>query len=64
MKIKKVKLFRGKPESFNNLLWFKGYTPKEIAYLAEQNQLCCMTYVGSTPIKYALFFHVKNKFDA
>lgn len=62
MKLKKIQRPKlSQPESFNDLMWFKGYTPKEMEYLAAQNGLTCICYLPSMPVKSALFFHIKDK---
>jgi hypothetical protein len=60
MALKRIKQPRARTETFSNLLWFRGYTPKEMEFLAAQNELTCVCYLGSTPIKSALFFHIKE----
>jgi hypothetical protein len=60
MSLKRIKQPRARTETFSNLLWFSGYTPKEMEYLAEQNSLTCICYMASTPVKSSLFFHIKE----
>lgn len=48
----------------NDLMWFKGYTPREMEYLAAQNKLVCVCYLANTPITSAIFFHNKLKYYA
>ena len=47
--------------SFSDLIWFSGYTPNEIQFIAAKNQFVCMCYLESTPVTHALFFHQKTK---
>ena len=65
MKRKKINLQKEqKPNSFSDLLWFKGYVPREIEYIAEQNNLTCMCMLPNTPIEAAIWFHTKIRFYA
>ena len=60
MHLKQIKQPRARTETFSNLMWFTGHTPKEMMFLAEQSELTCVCYIASTPVKSALFFHIRD----
>jgi len=62
--MKKRKLFRGTPESFKEIYWIQGYTPKEIIMYAAQNEIVCVCCIESTPIESSVWFFDKTKYLA
>lgn len=64
LKLKKILLPRlARPESFQDMIWFVGYTPKEMEFLAAKNDFTAICYLPTTPMRAALFFHLKNKIE-
>ena len=61
---KKRKLFRGTPESFKEIYWIQGYTPKELAMYAAQNQIVCICCLETTPIESSVWFYNKEIYNA
>jgi len=59
--VRKLKLNHTHPiESFSNLIWLVGETPKEVIILAKQNKLTCVCYLPNTPIESCVYFHIKS----